>query len=180
MSQFLIALIASTSILAIILATDLGHRKVTTMRMVRSVAAVAIIVAIFVHSFPTEGNAVPMQLAGAGAGVVGGLIVAALMPAKRETGGEIFTRAGAGYALAWAVLSGARVVFAYGAEHWFTQDLVRFSIENQIGGPEVYANTFVFMSLAMVLTRTGVLLGRSRRLRAAADDSAKPVSVEAI
>ncbi|MGW8551498.1 hypothetical protein [Streptomyces tubercidicus] len=165
LSQFVIALIAGVSILTIILATDLGRRRVTNMRMLRSVLAVTVIIAIFVHSFPTSGNAPSFQLIGVGVGVICGLIAGALLPAHRGDDGQIYTRGGFGYALVWLVLSSARVLFAYGAEHWFAEDLIRFSIEHELSGPDVYANAFVFMSLAMVLTRTAVLVAKRRRIR---------------
>ncbi|WP_433221288.1 hypothetical protein [Microtetraspora malaysiensis] len=165
MSQFLAALIASGTILAIVLATDLGQRRITTMRMLRSVIAVAVVIAIFVHSFPTQGNDLPLQLVGIGTGLIFGLIAGALLPAYRHRSGELYTVGGAGYALVWIVLSLGRVLFAYGAEHWFTEDLVRFSIDYKISGADTYANTFVFMSLAMVLARTASLMTKMRRLK---------------
>ena len=163
MSQFLSALIASGTILIIILATDIGRRRITTMRMVRSVIAVAVVIAIFVESFPTKGNDISLQLVGVG---TGGLIAGVLLPAYKDaTSGELYTIGGIGYALVWIVLSGGRVLFAYGAEHWFTMDLVKFSIDYKISGQDTYANAFVFMSLAMVLTRTAVLLAKMRKLK---------------
>jgi len=182
MSQFMSALIASATILVIILMTDIGRRRVTKMRMIRSVVAVGIIVVIFVHSFPTQGNDVSLQLAGIGAGVIGGLLAGNLMPVYRHESGEIYSRAGIAYAAVWIVLSAGRVVFAYGAENWFTAGLVEFSIENKISGADTYANAFVFMSLVMVLTRTAVLLVKMRRVRQAGPvpgpghESALPVS----
>ncbi|UYB40277.1 hypothetical protein SLV14_002880 [Streptomyces sp. Je 1-4] len=165
LSQFVLALIAGASILTIILATDLGRRRVTNMRMLRSVIAIAIIIAVFVHSLPTAGNALSFQLIGVGVGVICGLVAGALLPAHRGTDGQIYTTGGFGYALVWIVISSARVLFAYGAEHWFAEGLIRFSIENELSGPDVYANAFVFMSLAMVLTRTAVLVAKRRRIR---------------
>jgi hypothetical protein len=166
MSQFLTALIAGVSILAVILATDLGRRRLTTARMLRSVLVVVIVVPLFVHSFPTTGNDVSLQLAGVGAGVIAGLVAAALLPARRDEDGEIRTVGGVGYALVWIVLSAARVLFAYGSEHWFGEGIIRFSIDNKLSGQDVYANALLFMSLAMVLTRTTVLVSRRHRLRA--------------
>ncbi|MFC5828762.1 hypothetical protein [Nonomuraea insulae] len=168
MSQFLAALIASGTILLIILATDLGQRRITTMRMLRSVIAVAVIIAIFVHSLPTQGNDVSLQLVGIGTGLIGGLIAGALLPAHRRGSGELYTVGGIGYALVWIVLSAGRVLFAYGAEHWFAEGLVRFSIDYRISGADTYANAFVFMSLAMVLARTAVLMTKMRKLKAGA------------
>lgn len=168
MSSFEIALAASATVFVVILATDLGRRRVTTTRMARSLIAVALIVALFVHSLPTAGNDVSLQLIGTGVGVIFGLVAGVLLPAERAASGEVYTRGGVAYAALWFVLSSARVVFAYGAEHWFPQGLVAFSIEHQLSGADVYANAFVFMSLAMVLARTAVLLTRRNRLLAQA------------
>lgn len=166
MSPFLTALIASGTILIIILSTDLGTRQVTNMRMLRSILAVVIVLALFVHTLPVEGNDPSLQLAGIGAGVICGLVAAALLPAHRDASGEIYTKGGIGYALVWAVLSAARVLFAYGSEHWFSEGIIRFSIDYKLSGQDVYSNAFVFMALAMVLTRTAALLNKRRRLHA--------------
>lgn len=165
MSPFLTALIASGTILIIILSTDLGTRKVTNMRMLRSILAVVIVLALFVHTLPLDGNDPSLQLAGIGAGVICGLVAAALLPAHRDASGEIYTKGGVGYALVWTALSASRVLFAYGSEHWFSEGIIRFSIEYKLSGQDVYSNAFVFMALAMVLTRTAVLLNKRRRLR---------------
>jgi hypothetical protein len=176
MSQFLSALIASGTILIIILATDIGRRRITTMRMVRSVVAVAVVIAIFVHSLPTKGdNDLSLQLVGIGTGVICGLVAGMLLPAHRDaSSGELYTVGGIAYAMVWVVLSAGRIVFAYGAEHWFTADLVKFSIDYGISGQDTYSNAFVFMALAMVLTRTALLLVKMRKLKAQDAGSVRP------
>ncbi|GAA1904891.1 hypothetical protein GCM10009753_39240 [Streptantibioticus ferralitis] len=169
------ALIASATILTIILATDLGRRRVTNMRMLRSLLAVGIVIALFVHSLPTDGNDVSLQLVGIGVGAICGLIAGALLPAHRDpASGEIYTTGGIGYALLWLVLSSTRVLFAYGTEHWFSQGIIKFSIDYKLSGQDVYANAFVFMSLAMVLARSAVLLTRRRKLLAQGATAAAP------
>ncbi|MGZ9935348.1 hypothetical protein ACXNSR_36350 [Streptomyces sp. NC-S4] len=165
MSPFLTALIASGVILIIILSTDLGTRQITNMRLLRSIIAIAIIIALFVHTLPLDGNDPWLQLAGIGAGIICGLIAATLLPAHRGSDGDIYTRGGIAYAIVWTLISASRVLFAYGSEHWFTQDVILFSIENKLSGQDVYSNAFVFMALATVLTRTVVLLVKRRRLR---------------
>lgn len=164
MSQFTLALIASASILIIILATDLGHRRVTTFRMLRSLIAVAVVIAVFVHSIPTTGNDLAFQLTGLGAGVICGLVAGSMLRVYQAADGGTQTFGGIGYATIWVVLSAARVIFAYGTENWFPQEIVQFSIDYKLSGADVYANAFVFMALAMVLTRTTVLLAKRRRL----------------
>ncbi|MFG2712007.1 hypothetical protein ACGFX2_15830 [Streptomyces goshikiensis] len=165
MSPFLTALIASGVILIIILSTDLGTRKVTNMRLLRSIIAIAIVIALFVHTLPLGGNDPWLQLAGIGTGVVCGLIAAALLPAHRGSDGEIYTKGGITYAAVWALMSASRVLFAYGSEHWFAKDVILFSIDHKLSGQDVYSNAFVFMALAMVLARTAVLVVKRRRLR---------------
>jgi len=164
MNPFLTALIASGTILAIVLATDLGHRAVTGWRLARSLLAVGVVCVLFVRSLPAGGNDLPLQLAGIGAGVLAGLVAAQFLPVRRDDDGRVVTCGGAGYAVVWVVLSAARVLFAYGSEHWFGDALVRFSVEHEISGQAPYSNAFVFMSLAMVLARSGVLLVRRHRL----------------
>lgn len=173
MSPFLTALIASVTILGIILATDLGRRRITTMRLLRSLFAVVVVIGLFVHSLPAAGNDVSLQLAGVGLGAICGLTAGALLPAHRDDDGHCYTTGGIGYALLWVVLSGSRVLFAYGTEHWFSHGIVTFSIDHELSGQDVYANAFVFMSLAMVLARTAVLLTRRRRLRATESEHAR-------
>ncbi|WP_460333719.1 hypothetical protein [Actinoallomurus acanthiterrae] len=173
------ALIASATILVIILATDLGRKRVTNMRILRSFIAVAIVIAIFVHSLPTGGNDLWLQLVGLVVGAVFGLIAGALLPAHRDPSGLIYTTGGVAYALLWLALSSGRVIFAYGTEHWFGPDILRFSIENKLSGQDVYANAFIFMSLAMVLGRSAVLFTRRRRLRVAGEDAPSPATATA-
>ncbi|MET9607272.1 hypothetical protein ABZZ17_19680 [Streptomyces sp. NPDC006512] len=165
MSPFLTALIASGVILVIILSTDLGTRQITNMRLLRSIIAIAVVIALFVRTLPLGGNDPWLQLAGIGAGVICGLIAATLLPAHRAPNGDVYTKGGIAYAIVWTLMSASRVLFAYGSEHWFAQDVILFSIENKLSAQDVYSNAFVFMALAMVLTRTAVLLVKRRRTR---------------
>lgn len=165
LSPFLNALIASGTILVVILSTDLGTRRVTNTRMLPSILAIAVTLALFVHTLPIDGNDPSFQLAGIGTGIICGLVAAALLPAHRDASGGVSTKGGIGYALVWIALSALRVLFAYGSQHWFSEGMDRFSIDYKLSGQAVYSNAFVFMALAMVLTRTAVLLNKRRRLR---------------
>jgi hypothetical protein len=178
MSPFLTTVVVSGTILAIILASDLGRRKVTTMRLIRPLIAVAIVIAIFMRSLPLDGNDPSLQLVGIGVGVICGLLAGALLPAEREGNGDVFTRGGLAYALLWVIISLARVVFVYGTENWFTEAIIKFCIEYRISGPAVFANAFVLMALAMVLARTSVILMRSRNLKVAARQQDAPAEVK--
>ncbi|MFG2992843.1 hypothetical protein ACGFZK_26705 [Streptomyces sp. NPDC048257] len=159
------ALSAGGMILVIILSTDLGTRRVTNMRMLPPILAVVMALALFVHTLPIDGNDPSLQLAGIGGGIICGLVAAALLPAHRDAAGEVYTKGGIGYALVWTALSAPHVLFAYGSQHWFSEGIVRFSTDYKLSGQAVYSNAFVFMALAMVLTRIAVLLNKRRRLR---------------
>lgn len=106
------ALIASATILVIVLATDLGRKRITKMRLLRAFAGAAIVVAIFVHTIPAGDNEIRLQLIGLGVGAVCGLLAGALLPAHRDSSGEIYTTGGIAYALALAmVLARSAVLF---------------------------------------------------------------------
>ncbi|MFI2214264.1 hypothetical protein [Streptomyces sp. NPDC020141] len=172
MGQFTAALITGATTLAVILAADLGDRRVTAPRTTGPVLAVAVAVVLCVHSFPASGNDLSLQLACVGVGVICGLIAGSLLPARRESSGEIHTVGGIGYALIWLVLATGQTVFAYGAEHWFTARMTRFTTDYDLSGDTVLVSSAALMTLAMAAARTAVLLSRARALRAAGADSA--------
>ncbi|NDU76659.1 hypothetical protein GWI34_29135 [Actinomadura sp. DSM 109109] len=174
MSPLMTTLVVSATVLAVILAGDLGRRKVTTIRMLRPLVVVGGVLAFFVSSLPSEGNDLALQMTGAGLGIILGLVAGAMLPAERDGDGHVHTRGGWPYALFWVVVSAGRIAFVYGAEHWFPKEIIEFCIRHRISGPDVFSNAFVFLALTMVLARTGVVLSHRLRLdRAAAAGAAR-------
>ncbi|MEU9047899.1 MULTISPECIES: hypothetical protein [unclassified Kitasatospora] len=165
MSGFTTTLVVSGTVLAVILASDLGRRRVTTMRLIRPLIAVAAVMVLFFHSPQLAGNDLSLQLVGIGIGIILGLTAGAMLPGELDSDGNVYTRAGLLYALFWLLMSAARVVFVYGIEHWYTADIIEFAIKYRISGPDVFSNSLVLMALATVLVRTVVVLNRRRRLR---------------
>ncbi|MGK4578824.1 hypothetical protein [Kitasatospora sp. HPMI-4] len=165
MSGFMITLVVSGTVLVVILASDLGRRRITTMRLIRPLIAVAVVMVLFFHTPKLDGNDLSLQLVGVGIGVILGLTAGAMLPAHRDSSGQVYTRAGVLYALFWLVMSAARVLFVYGIEHWYTADIIKFAVKYRISGPEVFSNSLVLMALATVLARTVVVMNRRRRLR---------------
>ncbi|MFB7666051.1 hypothetical protein ACFC1R_19210 [Kitasatospora sp. NPDC056138] len=168
MSGFSITLVVSGTVLVVILASDLGRRRVTAMRLIRPLIAVAIVMALFFHSPKLGGNDLSLQLVGVGTGIILGLTAGAMLPAHLDSNGQVYTRAGILYALFWIVMSAARVLFVYGIEHWYTARIIEFAVKYRISGPEVFSNSLVLMALATVLARTVVVMNRRRRLRISA------------
>jgi hypothetical protein len=131
--------------------------------------------AVFLRDVPTAGHDVTLEVAGAGAGVVLGLAAAALVRIERNRFGRLVMRAGVPYAALWVAVIGGRMLFAYGADHWFPAAIGRFSMTHQITGADAWTAAFILLSLSMVLARvatSGFLIARATRRPAPAADRA--------
>lgn len=140
-------------LLAYILASNLGTRRLTRGRLLLPLALVAVAGSAFLRAVPTGGHDVQLELVGVLSGVALGVVAGLLVRIRRTSDFELVTRAGAAYAALWMAVIGGRVLFAYGADHWFSRSIGIFSIEHQITGADAWTSAFVLMALAMVLTR---------------------------
>jgi membrane protease YdiL (CAAX protease family) len=165
LSELTEAMIVNGVVLATVLATDLGPaRKIGPMRLLRPVIAAAVIIPLFVDQPVTHGNGLVVEIAGAAAGLLGGLVAAALMRVYRspKTGHPV-SRAGAAYGIFWTVIIAARAAFSYGAAHWFQSQIVTWAIANQVSEAAI-TDGLIFMAVMMVLVRTAGLRVRASRL----------------
>jgi hypothetical protein len=175
--------ILQLAVLAVILESDLGRRKIGWFRVMRPVVTVVVIVPFFFTALPAARNDLILQAAGALAGVVLGL--ASVSPllvsvsydrawrprgfrtARTRARPAAVSRAGLGYAAIWIAVTAARLGFAYGAQHLFPAGLGRFLAGHMLSGTAL-ANAFIFLSLGMDLSRSVLLWTRGRRARLAA------------
>jgi hypothetical protein len=169
MSTLLDAEIVNVLVLAAVLEADLGsHRKITRFRLLRPVLIAALLVPLFLDKVTTHGGGLWVELAGAAVGVAGGLAALALIRVYRSgTTGKPVSAAGWGYALLWTAVIGARALFSYGAEHWFTNQIGGWLAASSIASAAI-TDGLIFMAVAMLLTRTAGLAIRARSLPAAA------------
>jgi hypothetical protein len=130
--------------------------------------AAAVIIPFFLQAPDGHGDGLAVEVAGTAAGLLCGLIAAALIRVYRSPAtGKPVTGAGWPYAALWTVIVGARAAFSYGAAHWFTASLVAWCIARQVSQAAL-TDGLIFMAITMVLVRTAALGVRSARLPAAA------------
>ncbi|MER7282254.1 hypothetical protein ABT369_48275 [Dactylosporangium sp. NPDC000244] len=158
----------NAGLLAFVLWSNLGTRAVTRARIALPLLLVAVAAWFFLHDLPTLGNDLRLELAGAGAGAVLGLAAAALIRVGRDAEGRLVMRAGAAYAALWIAVIGGRVLFAYGAEHWFPAAIGRFSMTHEISGAAAWTAASVLMALVMVVVRVAASAALALRARRAA------------
>lgn len=143
----------NAGLLAFVLWANLGSRALTPLRTLAPLALVAVAAVAFLRDVPTTGNDLRLELVGAGAGVLLGLVAATLVRVHHDRAGRLVARAGAAYALLWIAVIGGRCAFAYGADHWFPRAIGEFSMRHQITGAGAWTAAFVLMALAMVVAR---------------------------
>jgi hypothetical protein len=161
--------IVNGAVLVATLHSDLGtHRKIGPMRILRPALVAASVIPLFIDSPATRGTGLAVELAGAAAGLLGGLLALALIRVHRslETGKPV-THPTWGYALLWIVVVGARAAFSYGCVHWFPAQLARWCESHQVTGAAI-TDGLIFMAVAMLLTRTAGLVARTAALPSAA------------
>jgi hypothetical protein len=165
MSALTDAMIINGVVLVAVLEGDLGpHRAISRFRILRPLLTVALVIPLFLDRPVTHGNGLLVELAGAVAGLLGGLVVAALMRVYRspKTGRPV-SAAGFPYALVWTVVVGARAAFSYGAVHWFPAQLIQWCAAHQVTLAAI-TDGLIFMAVTMVLVRTLGLFTRATRL----------------
>ncbi len=156
------ALILTAVILTGVFLSDLGHRAVGGRRLHRPLIIAGIAGSIYLTALATSGAGLALELAAAGTGAVLGLLAASFMHVEHDAAnGEVFTRAGIGYALIWIATAAARLAFIYGAQHWFAGSLDSWMLAHHITA-DVLTDALVLEALAMTIARTISLYARSR------------------
>jgi hypothetical protein len=139
---------------------QLRGRKLAGASLYLPLGIVAYVAAQYLHTIPTTGNDLALVAIGAGSGAVLGTLCGA-HTAVYAKGGVPYARATAAAAILWILGIGARLAFSLYAEHGGGSAIARFSIAHSLT-TQAWIAALVLMALAEVVTRTAVLIVRSR------------------
>lgn len=151
------------ALLAWIISSNVGTRVLTRRRVTLPLFVVASAAWFYLNDLPTMGNDGQLELLGLVVGVLLGT-AAALTVRVRRDGDRVLATAGLAFIAIWVVVIGGRVLFAYGAEHWFARGIGEFSRSHLITGADAWTAAFVIMALAMVVSRLAVTGIRAARV----------------
>jgi hypothetical protein len=168
--------IVNLVVLAVVLEADLGHKKITRFRLIRPLVLGAVVAAFYIGGIVGTGTSLWLELGGVGAGIVLGLAASTLMRVYADPSRKAWSVSGPAYAALWVAVVGARLWFGYASNHSLRIPVGTWMFLHHVTSA-VMVDAFIFMAIAMVLTRTASLFVRSRALRgvpdlpsAAADD----------
>jgi hypothetical protein len=148
-------LILNLAVLLAVLESDLGTRKVSVFRIARPLLMAIGIVPLFIEHPATAGPGEALELALTGLGALLGVVASVrLMRVDHDVArGRVVSRAGAAYGLFWCAVIGARILFTYGANNWFTASLAHWMSSNGIS-VDALTDGLIFMAVAMAVART--------------------------
>jgi hypothetical protein len=148
-------LIVNLAVLLAVLSSDLGTRKVGGLRIARPLLLAVGIVPLFIEHPATAGSGEALELALTGLGALLGTMASTrLMRVNYDAAkGYLVSQAGAAYGIFWGAVIGARLLFTYGANHWFSSALVHWMSTNRISA-DALTDGLIFMAIAMTVARS--------------------------
>jgi hypothetical protein len=154
--------IISLAVVALLLARDWGHRRVTMLALLRPLIAI-VIIPFFAPGWSGSGAGLALEAGGLVLGVAIGLLTFAFMRFSIDDHGQVWSDTGYTYVAIWIAFTAARLIFVYGTEHWFTRQIGSFLVSNHIA-VDAFAYSIIFLFIAPILTNRLAILVRTRTL----------------
>jgi len=154
------------ALLVLLVIRQVREHQLDLQALAVPVAAVAAAAVLFLHSVPSGGSDIALDLAGTSAGAAMGAIGGLATRLRPGADGRPLGRAGTLAAGMWIAGVGARMAFYFAATHGAGPAIAAFSSAHHITGPAAWTAALVMMALADVLTRLAVVWIRGRRLTA--------------
>jgi hypothetical protein len=149
-----------TAALVLAIVRQARGRKLAGPTLYVPLAIVAYVAVHYLHTIPTSGNDIELVALGALSGALLGTLcgVATCVYARS---GVPYARATAAAVVLWIIGIGARLAFSLYAQHGGGGAIARFSVAHSLT-TQAWVAALVLMALAEVVSRTAVLIVRSR------------------
>ena len=118
----------------------------------------------YLHSIPTSGNDLALVLIGSIAGLTLGTLCGLFTLVYPDHDGIPFARATGIAAVLWVLGVGSRIAFSLYAQHGGGPSIQHFSIAHALS-PDGWVAGFVLMAILEAVSRTAILLVRTRHLQ---------------
>jgi len=151
------------AVLVLLVVKQIRGRRLDFQNLVLPVVLVAAAAAHYLHTIPTAGNDLGLEVGLALAGATLGALCGMFTLLEPDTDGVLIARAGLAAAALWVVGTGARMAFAYSADHGAGPAIADFSRAASITGADAWTAALVLMALAEVTSRLAVVQIRARR-----------------
>ncbi|MER5546073.1 hypothetical protein ACWDBD_48615 [Streptomyces sp. NPDC001118] len=155
--------IVNLAVLTTVLHADLGYKKIAWLRLARPILLAVAVVPIFAKNIATHGNGLTLEIIGLAAGLLLGLLAAALLKVRYDEDRRAsFSTGRTPYAALWAVVIGARLWFAYASVHIFPAQLGHWMLTHHITS-DALTDALIFLAIGMLVARTAALLAKGTR-----------------
>jgi hypothetical protein len=138
-------------------------RRLNPVTLLLPLAAVSWAAVTYLHSFPTAGNDLVLELGAAVVGLALGVGCALTTRLTRTSDGSTIAKAGVVAAALWIVGVGSRLAFEIAVTHGGMGAIGRFSASHDITSAQAWVTGLILMSIAEVGSRTAGLYIRSWR-----------------
>jgi len=153
-------------ILVLLVLRQIRETRLDLVSLILPVVLVGGAAVYYLHSVPTAGHDVLLDVTLGSVGLALGVLCALATRLRRGPDGTALAKAGVIAAILWVAGIGARMAFALWSDHGGGANIASFSIAHQITGTSAWVAALVIMALAEVLARLSVLRLRARMLPA--------------